>query len=366
MKLECIKEKLKERVIQAERITGKNLNLPILSSIMLIAEKKSLKIRATNLDLGVEFDLPAKVEKEGSVVVPGSVFAGVLSGLFTGKNITLELVNNNLVISTEKNTTLIKSYSADDFPTIPQVKNTQSVNISSEDLVLGVKSVWYSSAVSDIKPEIASVYIYNLNGKIVFVATDSFRLAEMNIKNEKISEFQNVIIPVKNINEIVKIFDNTVQNIKVSFDQNQIMFSSDGVCITSRVVSGVYPDYKQIIPTEFTTEVTILKEDIVNALKLTNIFTDKFNKINIRTDIKNKTLELNSKNIDIGENMTNINAVIKGDSFDVNFNYKYILDGFQVIHQDSVVLKYNSKKEVFIIQGVLDDSFMYLVKPMNK
>ncbi len=366
MKVECIREKLKKRVVQAERITGKNLSLPILSSIRIVAEKKSLKIQSTNLDIGVEFTIPAKVEKEGEVVVPGDVLSGILSGLFAGKNVTLEVVNENLVVSTEKNTTLIKSHPVDDFPIIPQVKEGVSMNISAEKLVLGVKSVWYSSAVSDIKPEIASVYIYYLNGRIVFVATDSFRLAEKSVKKGETVEFQGVIIPVKNTNEIIKIFDDVVSEIKVSFDQNQITFSSEGIYITSRIVSGVYPDYKQIIPKEFTTEATVLKEEVVNALKLTNIFADKFNKVNIKADPKHKTLELSTKNANVGENMTSIDARIDGDSFDMNFNYKYVLDGFQSIQQDSVVLKYDSGKEVLIIKGVSDDSFVYLVKPMNK
>ena len=366
MKVECIKEKLKKRVIQAERITGKNLSLPILNSIMLVAEKKTLKILSTNLDLGVEFTIPAKIEKEGRVVVPGGVLSGILSGLFDSKNITLEVVNENLVISTEKNTTLIKSYPPDDFPIIPKAKNDDSVSISAEKFVSGVKSVSYSSAVSDIKPEISSVYIYDLNGRIVFVATDSFRLAEKNFKKGDASEFQGVIIPVKNTNEIIKIFDDLTGDINISFDQNQITFSSEGVYLTSRIVGGVYPDYKQIIPKEFTTEATALKEDIVNALKLTNIFTDKFNKVNIKADSERKTIALSAKNVEVGENMTSIDARIEGDGFDMNFNYKYVLDGFQSIQQDSVVLKYDSKKEVLIIKGVSDDSFIYLVKPMNK
>ncbi len=366
MKVECIKEKLEKRVIQAERITGKNLSLPVLSSIMLVAEKKSLKIRSTNLDLGVEFVIPAKIEKEGSVVVPGGVLSGILSGLFAGKNVTLELVNENLVVSTEKNTTLIKSYPVDDFPIIPQIKDGASTVISSEKLVLGVRSVWYSSAVSDIKSEIASVYVYYLDGKIVFVATDSFRLAEKNVKKGDAKEFQGVIIPVKNVNEIIKIFDDVTKDVKISFNQDQIMFSSEGVYITSRVVNGVYPDYKQIIPKKFTTEATALKEEVVGALKLTNVFADKFNKVNIKADPKRKVLELSVKNTDIGENMTSIDARIEGDGFDMNFNYKYVLDGFQSIQQDSVVLKYDSEKEVLVIRGVSDDSFLYLVKPMNK
>ncbi|MBU0722925.1 DNA polymerase III subunit beta, partial [Patescibacteria group bacterium] len=149
-------------------------------------------------------------------------------------------------------------------------------------------------------------------------------------------------------------------------DQNQIMFSTDDIYIISRTINNSYLNYKQIIPTDFTTEVVVFKKDIINALKLVNIFTDKFHKINIKTDIINKTLELDSRNIDIGENTTNINAVIKGEEINEKFNAKYLLEGFQSINQDSVVLKYNSKQEVLIVQGVSDGSFVYLIKPINK
>lgn len=366
MKVVCVKEKLKEYVSQAERVAGKNISLPILNSLLLKAEDKSLVIRATNLDVGVEFTLPAKVEKPGEVAVPAKVLSGILSGLVVGKNIDLELVNDNLVVSTEKNTTLVKSFKTDDFPTIPHVENGKPLTIAVSKLTTGIRSVSYASAVSDIKPEISSVYMYHGDSEIVFVATDSFRLAEKKVKDGGVLEFEGVIVPVKNIHEIIRVFDNISSDCVVEFDTNQISFTADGVYITSRVVHGVYPDYQQIVPKNFSTEVTVVKNDVVNALKLTNIFADKFNKVNLKIDADRGVFEVNAKNTDVGENMTTIDATIKGDSFDVNFNYKYILDGFQSIHQDSVVLKYNADKDVMVIQGVSDPSFMYLVKPMNR
>jgi len=368
MKIYCSKEKLKEYIIQADSITGKNINLPILNSILLTTEDKFLKIKSTNLDLGIEFNLPVKIEKHGSVVVSGDILSKVLCGLFGEENITLELINDNLVISTKKHTILIKSYSPKDFPIIPKIKKNTSIDISIEKFILGLKSVSYSSTISDIKPEISSVYIYTSNNKIIFVATDSFRLAEKNIISNKITEFQNIIIPLKNVNEIIKIFNNNnnIKNIKISFDQNQIMFSTDGIYVISRTINSIYPDYKQIIPTDFTTEIIVFKKDIENVLKLINVFIDEFNKVNIKTNIINKTLELNSKNINIGENTTIISTIIKGEEIDIDFNSKYLLDGLQSINQDSVVLKYNSTQNILIIQGVLDNSFIYLVKPINK
>jgi DNA polymerase-3 subunit beta len=366
MKVSCTIESLREGIAATERVTGKNLTLPILSAILLEADDDMLKMRATNLDIGVEFDVKAKIEKGGSVAVPGSVFSGVISGLRGQKNVKLELVNENLVVSTDNNTTLVKGFPTEDFPTIPVVTSGESFSIPADVLTAGIKSVWFSSAVSDIKPEIASVYMYLKDGEMVFIATDSFRLAEKRIPIQGVTDFSGVIIPVKNVHEVVRVFESVQGDVAVALDENQISFLSGGVYVTSRIVNGVYPDYKQIIPSDFTTDVKILKEDIVSALKLTNVFADKFNKVTLKADPERNVFELSSRNTDVGENMTKIEAAIDGDLFDVNFNYRYLLDGFQSISQDSVLMRFDGKREVLTVQGVSDASFLYLVKPMNK
>ena len=121
MKLECGIEKIKEGILQVEKITGKNLTLPILNSILLIAEGKSLKLRATNLSLGVEIEIPAKIEKEGVIAVSGTILAGIFSNIFQNENIHIEGEDGNLLIKTKKSRIKLKGQASDDFPTIPMV-----------------------------------------------------------------------------------------------------------------------------------------------------------------------------------------------------------------------------------------------------
>ena len=121
MKLECKTMDIKNGISQAERITGKNLTLPILNSILLIASGKSLKLRSTNLSLGIEIEIPAKVEKEGMLAVSGSVLNGIFSNVFQNENIYLESMDGNLLIKTKKSKIRLKGQPYDDFPTIPKV-----------------------------------------------------------------------------------------------------------------------------------------------------------------------------------------------------------------------------------------------------
>ena len=185
MKVECLIEKLSKHITQAERIAGKNHSLPIINSILLEATKNSLIIRSTNLDLGIEIIMPVKVFEEGSVAVPAHILGVFLSNLFGDKTVTLETKENTLLVSTQNNSTIIKTYTTEDFPILPSVNKEKSFKINSGDFIRGLKSVWYSSSVLSIKSELSSVYIYYDDDEhIVFVATDSFRLAEKKIKGK--------------------------------------------------------------------------------------------------------------------------------------------------------------------------------------
>lgn len=365
MKLECKIEELKNKISQVEKITGKNLTLPILNSILLIASGKSLKLRATNLSLGIEVEIPAKVEKEGIVAISGSVLSGIFSNVFQNENVFLESVDGNLLVTTKKSKIKLKGQPNEDFPTIPRVEGV-IFEIESKKLIDGIKSVYYSSSVSDIKPETSSVFIYTNEENLVFVSTDSFRLAEKKVKVKGLPEITGILIPFKNIGEILRVFGDLNGLIKVCFNKNQISFSAENLYLTSRVIDGVFPDYRQIIPKNPSTSAVVLKQDLLNALKISNIFSDKFNQVNLKIIPKEKVFELSSANNDIGENKTYLDAAISGENIELGFNYKYFLDCFQSITTDSMSIKFSLASQPIVIGAVSDQSFTYLIMPMNR
>jgi DNA polymerase-3 subunit beta len=198
------------------------------------------------------------------------------------------------------------------------------------------------------------------------VATDSFRLAEKRIKIKKTKDFGQILIPYKNIPEIMRVLESIPGEVSVELDKNQISFSHEGTYLISRVVDGVFPDYKQIIPKQSGTEAIVLKQDLVNALKLSNIFSDKFNQVNIKVAPEAKKCEIRTKNNDVGENLATFDAAITGEEIDINFNYKYIIDCFQSVDSDSVTLTFNGLHRPMIIVPTSDQTFRYIVMPMNR
>lgn len=367
MKTECIKEKLTAAVAQADKIAGKNLTLPVLCCLLLEAKKNSISIKSTNLDLGIEITIPAKTQTEGLIAVPSSILAGFLNNSQHENNITLETTEAGLLkITTSKTSTIIKSLPPDDFPSIPEVSNELSFKIKASDLTRGLKSVWYSSSVSSIKPELSSVLVRCDDDTLICAATDSFRLAEKRVKLSSQKPFENILIPFKNVQEIIKVLDSSPNEVTFCVTKNQVSIAYDGVYLTSRVIDGVFPDYNQIIPKESQTEAVVLKDDLIQSFKTANIFSDKFNQINIRVAPSKKILEIKTSNADLGESTNMVDATLSGEDVAVNFNHKYVTDCFSSLNTDSLSLSFNGLNKPLVIRGVGDSSFLYLVMPMNR
>jgi len=317
------------------------------------------------LDIGVEIEINIKTIKEGSLAVPADVLLGVLSSVKEDKLI-LEEINNNLKVSSGKNSAIIKCIPHDDFPSIPKLKPVKSIKMNSRDLTLGFRSVWYSASNSNIKPELSSVYVYKNESGLVFVSTDSFRLAEKKINTKTQVDFPQTLIPYKNVSEIIKLFEDYSGDIDIIFEKNQAAFIIEGMYLVSRLIDGSFPDYKQIIPKRFNTTATILKNDLLNSIKTSSIFSDSLNQVKLKVDIKNKSLGIESKNNDIGEYQESMNASVSGENIELNFNSRYIMDCMQSIPSDSLVLNFGGIGKPLAINGATDKSFLYIVMPMNR
>lgn len=366
MKLECDKSKIEPVIQKASKLAGKHLTLPVLSCVFLEAlGDNKLIVKSTNLDIGVEIEVKVKTIERGTLAVPANVLLGVLSSI-KENNLLFESKDNNLKISSNKNSAVIKCLPHDDFPSIPKINNSKSIKINSDSLISGFRSVWYSASNSNIKPELSSVYIYKGENGLVFVSTDSFRLAEKRVNTKTPVDFPQTLIPYRNVSEIIKLFEDYNGDIDIIFEKNQAAFITEGMYLVSRLIDGSFPDYKQIIPKSFATSATILKNDLVNSIKTSNIFSDSLNQVKLKVDIKNKSLNIESKNNDIGEYKESINASVTGDNIELNFNNRYITDCIQSIPSDSLTLSFGGTGKPLAINGASDKSFLYIVMPMNR
>jgi DNA polymerase-3 subunit beta len=368
MKIEIPLQKIKDVVQKTERIAGRHATLPVLSCILIEVSDNTAVFKATNLDVGIEISVPVKATGNGSVAVPAHTLGSFVSQLPNqGSIVAMEVENGNIKIGTQYSKGIIKAVPADDFPAIPTVAEDNEFDVGADLFIKGLKSVWYSASVSSIKPELASVYIYRDGDFVTFAATDSFRLAEKKVKSPVSSKIADLLIPFKNIADILRVLETMSGQIKVRTNKNLISFYEGGTYIASRVIDGTFPDYRQIVPKNYITEVVVLKQDFINAIKISNVFSDKFNQIKLIVDPKKKVFEIQTKNSDIGENQTSIPATISGEKIEVNFNYKYVADCFQSIEADSVSLQFSGLNKPMVVRPVSgDQTFTYIVMPMNR
>lgn len=366
MKIELIKNKLQNAVIQAERLTSKSVSLPILTNILLEAVGGRLTIKATNLEIGLEIDLPVKSEGDFSFAVNPSILNQTLQNISGEEKIILEQNNDTtLTIKTPKGLVRVKTVSSEDFPIIPRIEQGNSFKIPTKDFIEGIKAVAYAAALSDIKPEISSVYMYQEDTVLTFVATDSFRLSEKKIITPVTANNPRIIIPLKNALEIIRILgDHQNTLLEVGTDANQITLITDGVYITSRIIDGVYPDYRQIMPKSFKTTLSLNRDELISTLKLAGVVSDKFNRLSISIDTDSVTLS--TKNSDVGESELTIKPLVySGESTVFTLNSRNILDTFQSFTDEVVVFGCNESTKPLCIKGEQDQSFTALVMPLR-
>lgn len=367
MKAECSKEKLERALSLCERATSKNPTLPILSYILIESSGNGLIFRATNLDISFEVAIPAKIEKQGSLAVKGATLLGFISNTPKDKNVSLETVDNGLVVRVPGGEATLKTVNTEDFPKVSKSTKDSGLVLEASALSTGIRSVAYSASVSHIKPELSSVVIYSDGKSLVFVSTDSFRLAEKRIKAEISKEIDRTIIPIKNVVELARLAEDLDrEKLNVHFGKNQISAEGGGVYFVSRVVDGTFPDYRQIIPKEWKTEAVVLKDDFTKAIKGATVFSDSFNQTNVSISPSKKKIEFKAKNADVGEGYLSVGGAFSGEAMEVSFNHKYLSDCLQSISSDSLSISFGGNNKPALIRGVADNSFLYIVMPMNR
>lgn len=367
MKIQCSRDKLIQSLQHTEKIPRKNLSLPILSKVLLETSGNLLILKATNLGVGVATSLPAIVTTQGVVAIDGGLLLQVLQQVKRVDKVTLEQVEGELRLEAESVSAVVQVYPVEDFPTLPRVEDGVKMNLPLKSFVSGIKSVAYSAASNDIKPEIASVYMYSSDKDLLFVATDSFRLAEKKIKDVVPAEgFDPLMFPASSIQDVVRVVEGLSGDIEMTIGDNLVEMVSGGVSITQRLVTGSFPDYRLIIPSEYESEALVLKQELVDQLRLVTLFSDKFQQLDIEIDPENKKLQISATNSDVGSGKVQVFATLKGGTLEARLNHRYLLDGFQSINDDSVELLFAGERKPVVLRGVVDKTFTYLVMPMNR
>jgi DNA polymerase-3 subunit beta len=360
------KKEFAEAVNTASRFAERrSATLPVLSGIAIIAGDDGIKLRATNLETGIDLRVEGTIKDPGVIALPATVLREITSSFGGNGSMTLEYAGETVVITSDNGRSTLKTLPYEDFPVLPLPESPRAkFSLSGDAFRNLVGSVVACASTSSVRPELASVLVSAEGGVVKAVATDSFRLAEKRSSlSGKLPPF-SMLIPAKNALDILQALPD--EEITISLDDHQCAFVwKDGV-LTTRLVASTYPDYTQIIPKSFVSEATVLRKDFEQGLRRVAVFSDAFQKVRVAFDPSSKEVLLAARNNDIGESSEHLPASVVGDSIELSFNHRYLAAPLSLITSDSITVSASGIGRAAVIRGTGDSSFLYLVMPMNQ
>lgn len=365
MKLICTKENLKRGLFAVSRVVGSGNPLQVLNNILIKAEQGRIKISSTNLEIGVNTWVGGIVEQDGSITVPSRLLNEYVNNLPTDK-VTLETTENHtLKLESDNYHTSIKGLSADDFPLIPQVQEEALARIDSLELKSVLSETAWASANNETQPEISGLFMAFEGSTLRVAATDRYRLAQRTAQLlEPARVEKQVIVPSRTAGELYKILGMGKGTVEVFFSESQVLFRFDDTELISRLIDGQYPDYRQIIPKEFKTEVEVSREELLHALKAASLFVPDSNNVTVEVNAE-KGLTVTASSMAAGENTTQVAAKITGLDNNAVFNFRYMLDCLNNLTEPSVTLKMINDASPAQITPVGRDNYLYIVMPIK-
>ncbi len=366
MQCSIVREQLLEPVSLSDKVCGKNLAAPVLSCVLLSVAEHVLTVTATNLEVGVSYHLPVAASEDGVVAVSGTVLAQVLAALPSGTSLNLVLEGGFLVVQSAGGATKIAVHDPSDFPELPRVADAVAVSLPAHEFRGALTSVAYCASTSLVKPELASIFVHPDGGVLTTAATDSFRLAERRVPLKQPVSCSPFLIPAKSVADVLRVLDRAQGSVDLAVGEHQLALTFPGTYLTLRLTAGTFPDYTQIIPKEFRTSAAVLRADLERALRKAAIFSGQFSKTVLTIEPEEGAFTLHTESASVGEATDSVPATLSGDRATLSFNHRYLLDALQPIQSESVLLEVAGGMQPVLVHPVQDDTFRYLVMPMNR
>lgn len=375
MKFACTQENLALGLSLVSRITGKHINLPVLENVLLRTDGGALKLSTTNLEMAMSTSVRGKVEKEGEYTVPAKLFLDYVSLLPSGK-IELELTEDGLEVKSGTQETILKGVVASEFPLLPNIQHNEDCLIPSGILRAALNRVSFAASNSESRPEltgVASVFTQN-PAVLTLAATDSYRLAEVIVPLAGKVPAATMIVPARSMAELSRILSaykddvDDEGDVRWSFTENQLVARYGSVELVTRLIDGSFPPYREIIPSSFSTEAVLGRQEIQKAVRAASLFARQgLFDIHFSFDPESGSCTIASADQGTGKTKTVLQGDVTGEPAHVTLNFKYVSDGLAAIGADRVRVRVQGANSPVVFRSDAgDDAYQYLVMPIRQ
>jgi DNA polymerase-3 subunit beta len=365
VKLVVTQENLAKALQVVGRVASGKTPLPILSNILFRTDENRLMLAATNLEIAIVQHIGGKIEQEGAVTVPARLMSEFISNLPKG-NVELEADGTKLRIKSGTYESTIHGMAPDEFPALPDITGQQTITIPVPTIKRAIQQTVIVASNDDTRPVLTGVYCHTHDGNLYLAATDGYRLAERLVS--KTAQTVSAIIPAQTLQDVLRVVSDDGSDISMIFDENQVRILVDDVEITSRLIDGTFPDYRQLIPATTDIQVTLDKGEFGRITKIASLFArESGGSVTLNAKNEEQKLSIHSVASQLGENTSEAEAEVTGDG-QVTLNSRYLLEALGCVDSPKILFSFSGKLSPCVLTAAGKDGerdYKHIIMPLK-
>ncbi len=363
MKIGCFQGDLIRGIqIVGSAVAGR-ATLPILANILLEAKGEGIELSATDLEVGIKCSVPAQIEKEGAITILAKRFSDIVRELPEGL-VEMETENDQMRISSGEIFFKVLGLPAEEFPTLAKVESKNRFSLDSWLLRGMIQKTIFANSRDETRYILNGSYLEIEKDKIIMTATDGHRLATISHRIEKGPEKMiGAIIPTKALNELNRLLEEP-KKVEATIGENQISFSLDGIILSSKLIEGQFPEYRQLIPEKSAKRLSLNREKLLGGVRRAALLADARTGAIELLAYSNKLI-VRSQTPQVGEAREEIEIDYKGEEIRTAYNARYLLDVLRNISSEEVSLELNEPLSPGVIKPISAEDYLCVIMPMR-
>jgi DNA polymerase-3 subunit beta len=365
LKISTSREDLMSRLQLATRALSTRSAMPALGGVLLSAADGRLSVQATDMEISFTVSLPAAVEQEGRVLLPGRLLGDVVRSLPEGEvTLAQRAEQRDVEISASGSTFHLRTLAVDDFPRIPEFEG-EPLTMPGPALQETAERVARASSRDEVRPILTGILVTASAKTLTMVATDSYRLSVKHTELEsEVSSELEANVPARAMRELARLIGQEgVEEVEIAVTRNQIVFRTAGAQLSSRLIEGQFPSYKQLLPDAFDHEIVLPCDQLLDASRRISQLAQR--NAPLRFAFTEGELTISAETPDVGDAREGMPAPFSGEPLEIAFNPQFVIEGFESIDSDEVAIQLTSPLRPGLLRPVGRDDFCYLVMPIR-
>ena len=364
-----MQENLARGLQVVSRAVSARSTLPVLNNVLLRTEDGGLKLTATNLEIGITYWVPGKIETAGAMTVPARLLTDIVNSLPANERVDLEQQAQEMLhIIAGRFETHVKGIDAEEFPAIPSAGERPTTRIPQNVLRGALEEVTFAAATDEARPILTGVLARFEGNQLTLAAADNYRIAVKTIPVLDAVEETSVVVPARSLHELSRVLADTDDPIDVvlSPSRNQILFHLEGVDLISRLIDGQFPNYQQVIPKSYTTRAVVDRDQLLKAVRLASLIaSSSANIVKLHVGKDAETGLTVSAAADVGDNKSDVEAQVEGDGTTIAFNARYLIDVLANVGAVQFSIELNGPLSPGVFRPVEDGQYVHVVMPVK-